>query len=177
MNSLIKQIYADICYYTGSSKKLRSIIGTVFFDASLQLLLLYRLAHYFFKKQWNVPAKICEWFQILLSGCYISRRAEIGNNFRIAHPVGIVIGSSKIGNNVKIWQNVTIGADGKIEGVREYPVIEDNVKVYANAILLGAITIGENTSIGALSLIRRDIPPNSTALTDKTIARKSDAVS
>lgn len=80
------------------------------------------------------------------------------------HPVGIVIhGKVKVGNNVKIFQNVTIGAGkhNKEDG-RDYPILGDNVIVYPNSCIIGGITIGDNVIIGAGSVVVRDIPSNVT---------------
>ena len=72
------------------------------------------------------------------------------------HPVGIVIAeTATIGNNCKIFQNVTIGANAGL-----YPVIEDNVTIYANAVIIGDVHIGKNAVIGAGSVVLHDVPEN-----------------
>ena len=110
-----------------------------------------------------------EWLEIVLFGCLIAFQAEIGKQFRIAHPIGIVIGLAKIGDNVAIWQNVTIGAIGRVGENKSWPVIDDNVRIFASAVVAGGIRIGEGSTIGTLAFINRDIPPHSLALTERTI--------
>lgn len=93
-------------------------------------------------------------------GCIISPSAEIGYNFKLPHPVGVVIGEGvKIGNNCIIYQNVTLGR--KNRDIAEYPAIGDNVTIYCNSVLVGNINIGDNTIIGCNSTILRDVEPNS----------------
>ena len=99
-------------------------------------------------------------------GCYLSSKANIGINVKFRHPVGIVIGEGvTIGNNVLIYQNVTLGAARVGEGNKGlYPRIESGVTIFAGAKILGSITIGENASIGANAVVLRDVPPNSVAV-------------
>jgi serine O-acetyltransferase len=82
---------------------------------------------------------------------------------RFPHPIGIVIGDGvRVGRDVRIYQNVTIGLTENIVGAEEhdYPVIDDGVFVYAGAVIIGAITIGKGSVIGANAVINRDIPPD-----------------
>lgn len=107
----------------------------------------------------------------LLRG-FIQRRlcCEIPSRYlktvRFPHPVGIVIGDQvRIGRNVRIYQNVTIGLLENKVGVTEeqYPRVEDGVYIYAGAAVLGGITIGARSVVGANALITRDVPPDSIA--------------
>jgi len=85
---------------------------------------------------------------------------------KFPHPVGIVIGDgARIGRGVRIYQNVTIGLTENQAGANEadYPTIGDEVVVYAGAVIIGGITIGERSIIGANAVIRTDIPPDSVA--------------
>lgn len=91
------------------------------------------------------------------NGCEISNDVFCPNDIVIAHGNGIVIGSgSKIGKNVTIYQNTTLG---KRKG--GYPKIEDNVTIYPNCLILGPIKIGENSIIGAGTIVTKNIPKNS----------------
>ncbi|MFW6257206.1 MAG: serine O-acetyltransferase EpsC [Prolixibacteraceae bacterium] len=104
------------------------------------------------------------------TGIDIHPRAVIGENFTIDHGTGVVIGSTSIiGNNVKIYQGVTLGArsfplddDGKpIKGIPRHPIVEDDVVIYSGATILGRITIGKGSIIGGNVWITKDIPPAS----------------
>jgi serine O-acetyltransferase len=88
---------------------------------------------------------------------------EIGTGFRLPHPTGIVIGDgTKIGNNVLILQNVTLGK--KNLNQKGTPIIGDGVSIMAGAVILGEINIGSNSSIGANSVVLKDVPDNSIAV-------------
>lgn len=83
------------------------------------------------------------------------------NNTRFDHPIGIVISAAEFGKNNAIYQNVTIGAkykDGKWPD--EYPKIGNNITVYAGAVIIGGITIGDNSIIGANAVVTKDVPAN-----------------
>lgn len=104
------------------------------------------------------------------TGIDIHPNAAIGDYFTIDHGTGTVIGATSIiGNNVKLFQGVTLGAksfpldnDGNpIKGVARHPIVEDNVTIYAQATILGRITIGENSIIGGNVWVTNDVPPGS----------------
>ena len=99
-----------------------------------------------------------------LCHCYISVSSDIGPGFLIGHVGGIVIGSkTKIGKNCDIRQNVTTGGNFSKTGSngQTQPIIKDNVSISVGACILGPITVGENSIIGANSVVTRDIPKNS----------------
>ena len=96
--------------------------------------------------------------------------AEIGDHFAIDHGTGVVIGATSIiGNNVKLYQGVTLGAksfpldeEGKpIKGIPRHPILEDNVIVYSNATILGRITVGRDATVGGNIWVTEDVPPRS----------------
>jgi serine acetyltransferase len=90
--------------------------------------------------------------------CYISINSKVGKNLAFVHPIGNVIGNGVIiGDNCKIWQNVTIGA--KSDEELEYPYIGNNVKIYANAVIFGNIHVGDNAIIGSGAVVTKDVPP------------------
>jgi serine O-acetyltransferase len=104
------------------------------------------------------------------TGIDIHPAATIGHHFTIDHGTGVVIGATCIiGNNVKLYQGVTLGAksfplddDGNpIKGIPRHPILEDDVVVYANATILGRITIGRGSIIGANVWVTEDMEPNS----------------
>ncbi|KAA6346383.1 Serine acetyltransferase [termite gut metagenome] len=102
------------------------------------------------------------------TGIDIHPGAKIGNYFTIDHGTGVVIGgTSIIGNNVKLYQGVTLGArsfpldtDGKpLKGIPRHPIIEDNVIIYSNATILGRITVGHDAVVGGNIWVTEDVPP------------------
>ena len=110
-----------------------------------------------------------------ITGIDINPGASIGSPFFIDHGTGVVIGeTSVIGNRVRLYQGVTLGAlspkqGQKIKNVKRHPTIKDDVIIYANTTILGDITIGENTIIGGGVYISEDIPSNSKVSLPKPI--------
>jgi serine O-acetyltransferase len=110
------------------------------------------------------------------TGIDIHPGATIGTHFAIDHGTGVVIGATTIiGNHVKLYQGVTLGAksfplDEKghpIKGIPRHPVLKDNVIIYSNATILGRITIGENATVGGNIWVTEDVPPNARMLQSK----------
>lgn len=94
-------------------------------------------------------------------GCIISPKAQIGQSLKLPHPIGIVIGEGvKIGDNVVIYQNVTIGR--KNMDVAEYPIIGNNVIIYCNSVIIGNIIVGDNSTIGCNTVVLKSVDKNST---------------
>ena len=113
----------------------------------------------------SLVLKFLKYKMIKKWGCHISYKCKIGKNIKFPHPLGIVIGDGVvIGDNVKIWQNVTIGSDGRKEGIFNYPIIGDNVKIYAGAVIIGGISVGDGAIIGANAVVLQNVPPNSIAV-------------
>lgn len=130
------------------------------FSVSVQTVMLYRVAHYLIQYRYLrwlvIPITYC---QNVLSGCYISPKAEIGGGFRLPHPVGIVIGDHVvIGNRVTVYQNVTLGSHGRRGQRRDYPIIEDGVVLYANSVVVGGVCVGRGSIVGANSVVTKDVP-------------------
>ena len=131
-------------------------------------IFVYRFAHELYKR--NVPfiPRMMTEHAHSKTGIDINPGAEIGEYFFIDHGTGIVIGeTTTIGNNVKIYQGVTLGAlsprKGQVlSGVKRHPTVEDNVTIYANSTILGGNTvIGENSVIGGNSFVTESVDKNS----------------
>lgn len=106
---------------------------------------------------------ILQIFPRVLSGCYISAKASIAGGLHMPHPTGVVIGEGVVlGRNATIFQNVTIGS-GDL-GAGAYPIIGDNVTIFANAVIVGAIRIGDGAKIGAGAIVLQDVPAGRTAV-------------
>ncbi|TQX85329.1 MULTISPECIES: hypothetical protein [unclassified Rhizobium] len=106
--------------------------------------------------------RILWWLTCLIFSSELALGAEFGGGLYVPHPFGIVVGVAKIGRNVSILQNVTIGKRG--DSSPEGTIIHNNVSFGAGAVVLGPLTVGENSSIGANSVVLRDVPPNSVAI-------------
>lgn len=129
---------------------------------------VYRIAHELYKLDVPLIPRIMTEYAHSRTGVDINAGAEIGEYFFIDHATGVVIGETTvIGDHVKIYQGVTLGAlstrgGQRLAGVRRHPTIEDNVTIYANACVLGGETvIGENSVIGGSAFVTESIPANS----------------
>jgi serine O-acetyltransferase len=139
-----------------------------------QAITVHRLAHYFWKAQVPLIPRMMSEMVHGSTGIDIHPGAEIGESFFIDHGTGVVIGETTvIGNNVKLYQGVTLGAlsvkkeDGNGRGkCKRHPTIEDDVTIYSNATILGGGTvIGRGSVIGGNVWITESVPPNTTVYT------------
>jgi serine acetyltransferase len=129
------------------------------------LVFLYRIGHWLHTKNIKkLPGAIMVLGRFLY-GSEIDPMANIGPNLVIVHTVGIVIGGKTvIGSNCILHQNITIGARNHIIDGQKEPIIGNNVTIYASALVLGPITVGDNAVIGAGSVVIKDVPPNATVV-------------
>ena len=136
----------------------------VFLYPSFKVMMKYRTAHRLYKKGHYFLARWISQRAARKTGIEIHPGAEIGEGFFIDHGNGVIIGETTIiGNNVTLYQGVTLGGTGKEHGKR-HPTIGDNVMISAGAKVLGSFTIGENSKIGAGSVVLEEVPPNSTVV-------------
>ena len=142
----------------------KSPIEILLLYPGLHALVAYRIAHEIW--QWRIPL-LPRWISQtarFLTGIEIHPGAQIGRKFFIDHGMGVVVGETAIvGDNVLLYQGVTLGGTGKETGKR-HPTIGNGVVVGTGAKILGNITIGDNSYIGANAVVIKDIPPNSTVV-------------
>ena len=136
----------------------------VFLYPSFHAILWYRLAHRLYQKKHYFWARWISQKTARRTGIEIHPGAVIGKGLFIDHGHGVVIGETAIlGDNVTLYQGVTLGGTGKEQGKR-HPTVKDNVMISAGAKVLGSFTIGENSKIGAGSVVLSAVPPNSTVV-------------
>lgn len=127
-------------------------------------LLAHRVAHALFMAGVPLIPRVIAAVSRTLTGIEIHPAAKIGNGFFIDHGMGVVIGeTADIGENVTLYQGVTLGGTGFATGKR-HPTVQDNVTIGSGAKLLGPITVGHGSKIGANSVVIHDVPPNSTVV-------------
>jgi len=130
----------------------------------LHAIWMHRVAHYLHTRNVPLIPRLISMLARAVTGIEIHQGARIGKGFFIDHGMGVVIGeTTEIGDNVTIFQGVTLGGTGKEKGKR-HPTIEDNVVIAAGAKVLGPITIGENSRVGAQSVVLQDVSPNCTVV-------------
>ena len=141
-----------------------NILEVIFCYPGLHALLAHRVAHKL--RYWKIPflPRLISYVTRIITGIEIHPGASIGNRFFIDHGEGVVIGETTvIGDDVLIYQQVTLGGTGKEHGKR-HPTIGNNVIIGAGAKVLGNITIGDNVRIGAGSVVIDDVPEMSTVV-------------
>ena len=136
----------------------------VFLYPSFKVILSYRIAHKLYLGKHYFLARWISQRATRKTGIEIHPGATIGKGLFIDHGSGVIIGETTvIGNNVTLYQGVTLGGTGKEKGKR-HPTLKDNVMVSAGAKILGSFTIGENAKIGAGSVVLEEVPPNCTVV-------------
>lgn len=142
----------------------RSLAEVLLCYPGLWAVWIHRIAHRLWKAKLRLPARLLSQAARFLTGVDIHPGAQLGRRLFIDHATGVVIGETAIvGDDVTLYQGVTLGGTGKQHGKR-HPTLCDRVFVGNNANLLGNITIGENSRVGAGSVVLNDVPPNSTVV-------------
>ncbi len=130
----------------------------------IHALLAYRVAHALMLARVPLLPRLMSLLTRAFTGIEIHPAADIGQGLFIDHGTGVVIGeTAEIGDNVTLYQGVTLGGTGFATGKR-HPTVQDNVTIGSGAKLLGPITIGHGAKIGANSVVITDVPPNSTVV-------------
>jgi serine O-acetyltransferase len=139
----------------------RSRLEVLLCYPGVHALAFHRLAHRLWGAGWLVPARFLSHVSRFLTGIEIHPAARIGPGVFIDHGMGVVIGeTAEVAENVTLYQGVTLGGTS-LRREKRHPTIEPNVVVGTGAAVMGAITVGEGTRIGAGSVLVRDVPPNS----------------
>lgn len=139
-------------------------LDALFCYAGLHAVVVHKLTHWLWKKEFRFTARLLSQITRLITGIEIHPGAVLGQSFFIDHGMGVVIGeTTEIGDNVTIYQGVTLGGTGKEQGKR-HPTIGNHVIIGAGAKVLGGITIGDNVKVGANSVVLKNVPDNSTVV-------------
>lgn len=149
----------------------------VFLYPSFKVILSYRLAHKLYMRKHYFLARWISQRAARKTGIEIHPGAKIGKGLFIDHGSGVIIGeTAELGNNVTLYQGVTLGGTGKEHGKR-HPTLKDNVMISAGAKVLGSFTIGENSKIGAGSVVLKEVPADCTVVgVPGRIVRKNNKV-
>lgn len=162
--TMFKRIKKDIKVIFERDPAARSILEVILCYPSLHAVLLHRLSHFLWQKNLKLLARVLSQFIRFITGIEIHPGAIIGEGLFIDHGAGVVIGeTAEVGNNVTLYQGVTLGGTGKEKGKR-HPTVGNNVTVSTGAKVLGSITIGDNVKIGAGSVVLHPVPANCTVV-------------
>jgi len=156
--------YADIRAAQKRDPAAKNFIEILLLYQGLHALINHRIAHFFYKIRLYFIARGLSQVSRFLTGIEIHPGAKIGKRFFIDHGMGVVVGeTAAIGDDVLLYQGVTLGGTG-IEKGKRHPTIGNNVVIGAGAKVLGNITIGDNSYIGANAVVIKDVPANSTVV-------------
>lgn len=127
-------------------------------------MFFYRIAHKFYGWNFRVIARFISQIARFITGIEIHPGCKIGKRFFIDHGMGVVIGeTTEIGDDVTLYQEVTLGGTGKDSGKR-HPTIGDNVVIASGAKVLGPFKVGDNSKVGSGSVVLKEVPPNCTVV-------------
>ncbi|WML55520.1 serine O-acetyltransferase [Neobacillus sp. PS3-12] len=161
---MFKRLKEDVDVIFEQDPAARSYLEVILTYSGLHAIWSHRIAHAFYKRKFYFLARVISQANRFFTGIEIHPGAIIGRRFFIDHGMGVVIGETcEIGDNVTLYQGVTLGGTGKEKGKR-HPTLKDNVLVSTGAKVLGSITIGENSKVGGGSVVLKDVPPNSTVV-------------
>ena len=162
--TFIKFIKSDFSIIKERDPAARGILEILICYPGFQALVMHRISHKLWEYKIPLIPRVLSQFTRFFTGIEIHPGAQIGRGVFIDHGMGVVIGeTSQIGNRCLLYQGVTLGGTGKDHGKR-HPTLEENVVVGAGAKVLGAITVGTNTRIGAGSVVVRNVEADSTVV-------------
>jgi len=168
--ALLKIIFIAIFFKSeikaaqGKDPAAKSALEIILLYQGLHAQVAHRIAHAFYNMKLYFLARLLSQISRHFTGIEIHPGAKIGRGVFIDHGMGIVVGETAvIGDNVLLYQGVTLGGTGLVKGKR-HPTIGNNVVIGGGAKVLGNITIGDNSYIGANAVVIKDVPPNSTVV-------------
>lgn len=175
IESIRESVNKDLEFFFESDPAANSLDEIKITYPGFKAITFYRIAHILYLQNKKVEARIITEHAHFLTGIDINPGAKIGSPFFIDHGTGVVIGeTSIIGNYVRLYQGVTLGAlspekGQSIKGVKRHPTVGDNVTIYAGASILGDISIGNNCTIGGGVFLLESIPDNNKVSNPKPI--------
>ena len=161
---MFKKIRKDLDAVLRYDPAARNKFEVILTYSGFHALVMYRFAHFMYLHNYKLLARFVSQFAKFLTGIEIHPAAKIGSGVFIDHGEGVVIGeTAEVGNNVVLYQGVTLGGTGQDRGKR-HPTIEDGVMISAGAKVLGPFTVGKNAKIGAGSIVLKPVPANATVV-------------
>ncbi|HPZ76745.1 MAG TPA: serine O-acetyltransferase, partial [Thermosynergistes sp.] len=161
---MFKTLKEDISVVMERDPAVKSKLEALLCYSGLHAIIMYRISHFFYNKRMFLIARLISQLARFFTGVEIHPGAVIGRRLFMDHGMGIVIGeTTEIGDDVTLYQGVTLGGTGKDKGKR-HPTIHDNVTIGSGAKILGPITVGTNAKIGAGAVVLRCVPPSTTAV-------------
>jgi serine O-acetyltransferase len=164
MLSFFRTVKEDIGAIFERDPAARSFIEVILCYPGLHAIMLHRISHSLYKSGFIVLPRVISNIARFFTGIEIHPGAKLGRRVFIDHGTGVVIGeTAEVGDNVTIYQGSTLGGTGKEKGKR-HPTIGNNVVISSGAKILGPFTVGDNSKIGAGSVVLKEVPPNCTVV-------------
>ncbi len=161
---MFKRIIEDVNAVRDRDPAARSFWEVFFLYPGVKAIRMHRRAHFYYKHNMMFLARYVSQRAARITGIEIHPGATIGKRLVIDHGTGVVIGeTTEIGDDVLIYQGVTLGGTGKDSGKR-HPTIGNNVMISAGAKVLGPFKIGDNSRVAAGAVVLEEVPPNSTVV-------------
>ncbi|MGF7058350.1 serine O-acetyltransferase [Brassicibacter mesophilus] len=161
---MFKYLKEDVSCIRERDPAVKSTLEVLLCYPGLHAIIFYRIAHWFYNRRLFLIARLISTSARFFTCIDIHPGAKIGKGIFIDHGLGVVIGeTAEIGDNVTIYQGVTLGGTGKDKGKR-HPTIRDNVVVSSGAKVLGPFEVGNNSKIGAGAVVLKEVPPNCTVV-------------
>ncbi len=161
---MLKRMKSDIQTVLDNDPAARHWLEVVVTYAGVHAIWAHRVAHWLYRRRWFTGARVVSQASRFMTGIEIHPGAVIGERLFIDHGMGVVIGETcEIGDDVILYQGVTLGGTGKEKGKR-HPTIGNNVVISSGAKVLGSFVVGDNSIVGANAVVLREVPPNSTVV-------------
>jgi serine O-acetyltransferase len=161
---MFRHIRSDIQTVFENDPAARSRFEVIFTYSGVHAIWAHRAAHWLYRRRWFTTARMISQISRFFTGIEIHPGATIGNRLFIDHGMGVVIGETcEIGDNVVIYQGVTLGGTGKEKGKR-HPTVGNNVVIGSGAKVLGSFRVGDNSNIGSNAVVLREVPDNCTVV-------------
>lgn len=161
---IFKDIIEDIDSIIDRDPAAKGRMEVVLCYPSIHAVFLHRIAHFLFNRGFILLSRMLSQINRFFTGIEIHPGAKIGKRLLIDHGMGVVIGeTAEVGDDVTLYQGVTLGGTGKETGKR-HPTIGNNVMIASGAKVLGPFKVGDNSKIGAGSIVLKEVPPNCTVV-------------
>jgi serine O-acetyltransferase len=164
MPGFFQTLKEDVQTVLANDPAAKSALEVILCYSGLHAVWLYRIGHWLWRRHFQLAARVLSQAARFWTGIEIHPGARLGRRLFIDHGMGVVIGETAVvGDNVILYQGVTLGGTGK-EKEKRHPSLGNGVLVGAHATILGNIMVGKNSRIGAGSVVLKDIPENSTVV-------------
>lgn len=174
---MFRSMKSDIQAIKDNDPAARGTFEVLLTYSGLHAVWAHRVAHRFYRRKWFTVARMISQFSRFMTGIEIHPGATIGKRLFIDHGMGVVIGETcEIGDDVVLYQGVTLGGTGKETGKR-HPTLGNNVVVGMGAKVMGSFRVGDNSKVGANAVVLKEVPPNSTVVGNPGRIVKRDGVS